>query len=93
MIAIASLAITIYVLLGSLMFPSWWYGLFWGPHARIRYLKTGLANLIDHYFRLSIYIIIVFSAAVIFIASDCFASPKSISFAPDLVSLASHIVI
>jgi len=64
-VALSSLAISVYVLIGSLMFPRWWYGLFWGHDARLEYVKSGTAYLIDHYFRLSVCIILLFSAAVL----------------------------
>ena len=64
-IALASTAIAIYVLVGSWKFPSWWYGFFWGGEAKLGYVKAGAEHLIDNYFWPAISIIFLFISVVL----------------------------
>ena len=69
LLALASVALAIYVIVGSWMFRDWWYLLFWGGYANFQFVKTGLEVLVDDHFHLAIGIVIGFVVVVLAIAA------------------------
>jgi signal transduction histidine kinase len=64
--AFATVAVAIYVVVGSKMFPTWWYGLFFEHDTRkFRYIREGSRSLLFLYPRLSIKIIVAFFVAIV----------------------------
>ena len=55
----------IYVLVGSCIFPLWWYELAWGEDPKLIYVIEGLGILADQYFPLAMATLIAFTLAVV----------------------------
>jgi hypothetical protein len=63
--ALASVALAIYVVAGSWMFGEWWYGFFWGGKRNLQYITDGLRVLLDEHYRLAIATVAAILAAVV----------------------------
>jgi len=64
-LAILSVVFAIYVIGGSYLFGEWWYGFFWdGGYRKPQFISDGVAFLIDHEPRLTLWISLALLSAV-----------------------------
>jgi hypothetical protein len=64
-VALAALAVTVYVTVGCVLFGWWWYEFLWGDNFNLHYVAEGLKYLLDEYFRIVIIIVVAVSGAFV----------------------------
>src|SRR6266852_1720388 len=64
-LALGAVVVTVYVTVGSALFPDWWFYFLWGGKFNWNYVASGLSVLVDDYFWLVIGIVLVACGAFV----------------------------